>query len=202
MHIGQWLPPFITSQDCWLSIHKGLAFHSPSGTSGCPLALHINYRMAATTLRHTLKQTAWQPPAWHISILIWRLCSTVIPLRPWLAAPAWPECPGLAVLLHTCFPCRHQTLITPYPGPANWLACLGHTGTPLLESFQCPSWCLLGSSLPGAPAPCLPDWVPGQPNSDWTWHGDRKQGRRAIEIKEQRWQSEADRDGERGRWVC
>lgn len=169
--------------------------------SGCPLAslleLHINYCTAAPALRNSLKQTAWQPAVWHISILIRRLVPQSLP-----SDPGWLHLPDRSVLLHTSFPCRHQTLITPRPCPANWLARLGHTGTPLLESFQCPSWRLLGSSLPGAPAPCLPDWVPGQANGDWTWHGDRKQGRRAREIKEQRWQSEADRDGERGRWVC
>lgn len=75
----------------WL-LHKGLAFPSASGTSGCPLASlfeeDINYRMAATTLRHSLKQTAWQPPVWHISILIWRLVPQSFPSDPgWLHLP-------------------------------------------------------------------------------------------------------------------
>lgn len=181
------------SVDCFIKgFFKAFAFHTVSGNSVCPpktplFQLDINYRMTAATLRQSLKQTAWHPPAWHISILIWRLLPQPSPLDPgWLHLPDQGG-PASALLLHTSFPCRHQTLITPHPGPANWLACLGQTGTPLLESFQCPSWRLLGSSLPGAPAPCLPDWVPGQPNSDWTWHGDRKQGRRAVEIKEQGW---------------
>lgn len=128
-------------------------------------------------------------------------CSTVITFRACLGAPAWPECPGLAVLFHTLFACRHQTLITLHPGSANWLVSLVHIETPLLESFQCPTWRLLGSSLPWASAPCVPDWVLAQPYSDWTWHGDRKQGIRAIEIKEQRWESEVGRDRDTGRWV-
>lgn len=129
-------------------------------------------------------------------------CSTVVSLSSCLAAPAWLECPGLAVLLHTFFPCRHQTLISPHPRPANWLASLGHTGTPLLESFQCPSWRLLGSSLPGAPC-SLPARLSAWPAKQWlnmTWWqktGEKGNGNKRTEMAEwgrQRW--------ERGRWVC
>lgn len=74
------------------SFAKGLAFRSAAATSGCPLAspfeLDINYRAAATTLRHSFKQTAWQPPAWHISILIWRLVQQSLPSDlGWLHLP-------------------------------------------------------------------------------------------------------------------
>lgn len=157
--------------------------------------------MAATALRHSFKQTALWPAVWHINTNL-TSCSTIYSFRARLAAPVSPECPGLAMLLHTSFACRHQTLITLHLGSANWLSSLAHMETPLLESFQCPSWRLLGSSLPWAPASCLSNWVPAQPYSDWTWHGDRKQGRRAIEIKEQRWWSEADIHRDRVRWAC
>lgn len=156
-------------------------------------------KVIATTLRHFLKQTL-QPP-WHISILIWHLVPQLSPSEcGWVHLPD-QSAQGWLCFFYTLFAWRHQTLINLHPGSANWLVSLVHIETPLLESFQCPSWRLLGSSLPWAPAPCLPDWVLTQSYSDWTWHGDRKQGRRAIEIKEQRWESEVGRDRDTGRWV-
>lgn len=87
---GAALPSFVKLTTVLFA--KGLAFRSAAATSGCPLAspfeLDINYRAAATTLRHSFKQTAWQPPAWHISILIWRLVRQSLPSDlGWLHLP-------------------------------------------------------------------------------------------------------------------